>query len=201
MAPETTGTGATRRRRRHGAGSARGKRIVLDPVTRVEGHLRVEIEVENGVVKDAWVSGGLYRGMEAVLEGREPADAFYVAQRICGVCPVPHGHAATMAAESALGIKIPNNARIIRNLIEGAETLHSHILWFYTLAALDYVDVTSALTADVAQDVRGRARPPARASRTSARPGAAEGVRRRRAAVDLHGRLVGTSRRTSCRPS
>lgn len=124
-------------------------RIVIDPVTRIEGHLRVEVEVDGGIVKSAWVSGGLYRGMEAVLVGREPADAYYVAQRICGVCPVPHGHAATMAAESALKITIPNNARIIRNLIEGAETLHSHILWFYTLAAMDYVDVAAALKADV----------------------------------------------------
>ncbi len=124
------------------------RRVVIDPVTRIEGHLRVEVDVEAGAVKDAWVSGGLFRGMEAALVGREPADAYYIAQRICGVCPVPHGHAATMAAESALGIEIPNNARIIRNLIEGAESLHSHILWFYTLAALDYVDVVAALKAD-----------------------------------------------------
>lgn len=125
------------------------KRVVIDPVTRVEGHLRVEVEVDAGVVKDAWVSGGVYRGMEAVLRGRQPSDAYYIAQRICGVCPVPHGHTATMAAESALKIDVPNNARIIRNLIEGAETLHSHILWFYTLAALDFVDIMAALNADV----------------------------------------------------
>ena len=125
-------------------------RAIIDPVTRIEGHLRVECEVDGGVVKDAWVSGTLYRGMETVLQGREPADAYYVAQRICGVCPIPHGHASTMATESALGIKIPNNARIIRNIIEGAETLHSHILWFYTLTALDYVDVVSALSANIA---------------------------------------------------
>ncbi len=126
-------------------------RVVIDPVTRIEGHLRIEVAVDGGVVQDAWVSGGLYRGMEAVLVGREPTDAFYVAQRICGVCPVSHGHAATMAAESALKIAIPNNARIIRNIIEGAETLHSHVLWFYTLAALDYVDVVAALSADVSK--------------------------------------------------
>jgi len=125
-------------------------RAVIDPVTRIEGHLRVEIEVEGGKVKDAWASGGLYRGMETVLQGREPADAFYVAQRICGVCPISHGHASTMGSEAALNIKIPNNARIIRNLIEAAESLHSHVLWFYTLTALDYVDVVSALSADIA---------------------------------------------------
>ena len=124
--------------------------VVIDPVTRIEGHLRVEVKVENGKVTDAWASGGLYRGLETVLQGRAPADAFYVAQRICGVCPISHGHAATMAAEAALKIKIPNNARIIRNIIEGAEMLHSHILWFYTLTALDYVDVVSALKANIA---------------------------------------------------
>jgi hydrogenase large subunit len=123
---------------------------VIDPITRIEGHLRVEVEVDNGVIKDAWVSGGLYRGMESVLLGRAPSDAFYVAQRICGVCPISHGHASTMGSEAAMGIKIPNNARIIRNIIEGAEALHSHILWFYTLTALDYVDVVSALSANIA---------------------------------------------------
>jgi hydrogenase large subunit len=126
-------------------------RVAIDPVTRIEGHLRVEIEVENGVVKDAWASGGLYRGMETVLLDRDPSDAFYIAQRICGVCPISHGHASTMAAEDALKVTIPNNARIIRNLIEGAEALHSHVLWFYTLTALDYVDVTLALKADIAK--------------------------------------------------
>jgi [NiFe] hydrogenase large subunit len=125
-------------------------RVEIDPVTRIEGHLRVEIEVDGGVVKDAWVSGGLYRGMETVLQGRQPADAYYVAQRICGVCPISHGHASTMGSEAALKIKIPNNARIIRNIIEGAEAMHSHILWFYTLTALDYVDVVSALSANIA---------------------------------------------------
>jgi [NiFe] hydrogenase large subunit len=125
-------------------------RVVIDPITRIEGHLRVEIEVDGGVVKDAWVSGGLYRGMETVLLNRQPTDAFYIAQRICGVCPISHGHASTMGSEQALGIKIPNNARIIRNIIEGGELLHSHILWFYTLTALDYVDVVSALSANIA---------------------------------------------------
>ena len=125
-------------------------RVAIDPITRIEGHLRVEVEVVNGKVTDAWASGGLYRGMETVLVGRQPTDAYYIAQRICGVCPISHGHASTMGSEAALGIKIPNNARIIRNIIEGAETLHSHILWFYTLTALDYVDVVSALSANIA---------------------------------------------------
>lgn len=125
-------------------------RAVIDPVTRIEGHLRVECEVEGGVVTDAWVSGTLYRGMETVLKGRQPSDAFYVAQRICGVCPISHGHAATMSAESALDVTIPEGARLVRNLIEAAEFLHSHVLWFYTLAALDYVDPSAALKANIA---------------------------------------------------
>ena len=124
-------------------------RSVIDPVTRIEGHLRVEMEVENGVVSDAWVSGGCFRGMELVVKDRTPEDAAHIVQRICGVCPVSHSHAATIAAEKAYGITISNNARIIRNLIEGAQFLHSHILWFYTLAALDYVNPLNALKANV----------------------------------------------------
>jgi len=126
-------------------------RTVIDPVTRIEGHLRVELEVENNLVTDAWVSGTLFRGMELVMKDRAPADAFFVTQRICGVCPVSHGHTSSMATEAAFNVTIPNNARIIRNLVEGAQFLHSHILWFYNLAALDWVDVSQALKADIAQ--------------------------------------------------
>jgi len=126
-------------------------RAVVDPLTRIEGHLRVEVEVDGGEVKDAWVSGALYRGMETVLQGRRPQDAFYVAQRICGVCPISHGHASTMSAESAYGLTIPEGARLVRNIIEAAQYLHSHVLWFYTLAALDYVDPVKALSADIAE--------------------------------------------------
>ena len=121
---------------------------IIDPVNRIEGHLRIDMEVENGVVKDAWVTGGLFRGMELVLQGREPADAAYISQRICGVCPVSHAHAACFAGEAAYGIEIPNAARIIRNILEGSQFLHSHILWFYNLAALDYVNPLNALEAD-----------------------------------------------------
>jgi hydrogenase large subunit len=98
------------------------------------------MEVENGFVSDVWVSGGLFRGMELVLEGRQPTDAAYISQRICGVCPISHAHASSIAAEKSYGIEIPNSARIIRNIVEGAQFLHSHILWFYNLAALDYVN-------------------------------------------------------------
>ena len=122
-------------------------RSVIDPITRIEGHLRVEMEVTDGVVSDAWVSGGCFRGMELVVENRTPEDAAHIVQRICGVCPVSHGHAAAIAGDKAYGITIPNGARIIRNLIEGAQFLHSHILWMYNLAALDYVNPLNALTA------------------------------------------------------
>ena len=125
-------------------------RSVIDPITRIEGHMRVEMEVEGGKVKDAWVSGGSFRGMEKVVENRTPEDAAQIVQRICGVCPVSHSHSSTIAAEKAYGITIPNSARIIRNLIEGAQFLHSHILWFYNLAALDYVNPINALKADIA---------------------------------------------------
>lgn len=125
-------------------------RSVIDPITRIEGHLRAEMEVTDGVVTDAWVSGGCFRGMELVVRDRTPEDAAYIVQRICGVCPVSHAHASSIAAEKAYGISIPNNARIIRNLIEGSQFLHSHILWFYNLAGLDYVNPLNALSADAA---------------------------------------------------
>ncbi len=125
-------------------------RSVIDPITRIEGHLRVEMEVTNGKVSDAWVSGGCFRGMELVVQDRTPEDAAQIVQRICGVCPISHAHASSIATERAYGITISNNARIIRNLLEGAQFLHSHILWLYNLAALDYVNPLNALTADVA---------------------------------------------------
>ncbi len=124
-------------------------RSIIDPITRIEGHLRVEMEVENGKVSDAWVSGGCFRGMELVVKDRTPEDAAQIVERICGVCPVSHAHASSIAAEKAYGIEISNNARIIRNLIEGAQFLHSHILWFYNLAGLDYVNPLNALKANV----------------------------------------------------
>ena len=123
-------------------------RSVIDPITRIEGHLRAEMEVEDGVVTNAWVSGGAFRGMELVVENRTPEDAAMIVQRICGVCPVSHCHTACLAGEKAYGITIPNNARIIRNIVEAGQFLHSHILWFYNLCALDYVDPLNALKAD-----------------------------------------------------
>lgn len=125
-------------------------RAVIDPLTRIEGHMRVEVEVDGGVVKDAWISGSLFRGLEAIIKNRAPQDAFFISQRICGVCPVSHGHASSMSAEAAMGVQIPEGARLVRNILEGAQYLHSHILWFYTLAALDYVDPVKALQANIA---------------------------------------------------
>lgn len=124
-------------------------RSIIDPITRIEGHLRVEMEVENGVVADAWVSGGCFRGMELVVQNRTPEDAAQIVERICGVCPVSHAHASSIAGDKAYGITISNNARIVRNLLEGAQFLHSHILWLYNLAALDYVNPLNALQANV----------------------------------------------------
>ena len=129
-------------------------RSVIDPITRIEGHLRVEMEVENGVVADAWVSGGCFRGMELVVQNRTPEDAAQIVERICGVCPVSHAHASSIAGDKAYGITISNNARIIRNLLEGAQFLHSHILWLYNLAALDYVNPLNALQANVDEAYR-----------------------------------------------
>jgi hydrogenase large subunit len=117
--------------------------IVIDPITRIEGHLKIEAVVENGKVKDARSSGMMARGLELILRGRDPRDAQRITQRICGVCPTSHSTAATLNLDSAFGVadKIPDNGRIIRNLILGAAHLADHILHFYHLAALDYVDV------------------------------------------------------------
>jgi [NiFe] hydrogenase large subunit len=122
-------------------------RITIDPMTRIEGHLKLDVEIEGGKVKDAWTSGTLFRGFEIILQGRDPRDAWHITQRICGVCPTSHGHASSMSMDDAFKLKLPPNGRLLRNIIEGAQFVHSHILWFYHLAALDYVDVVSALKA------------------------------------------------------
>ena len=125
-------------------------RILLDPVTRIEGHLKVEVYLENGTVKEAKSTGTLFRGIELILQGRDPRDAQHITQRICGVCPTSHSIAATFNLDSAFGIadRIPDNGRILRNLILGAAHLSDHILHFYHLAALDYVDVTKVAAYD-----------------------------------------------------
>jgi [NiFe] hydrogenase large subunit/hydrogenase large subunit len=123
-------------------------RIVVDPVTRIEGHLRIEVEVESGVVRDAWSSGTMFRGLELILKGRDPRDAWVFAQRACGVCTTVHALASVRSVENALGLKIPKNARLVRNLIAGSQYVQDHVIHFYHLHALDWVDVVSALSAD-----------------------------------------------------
>lgn len=124
-------------------------KIAIDPITRIEGHLRVEVQVENGQV-DAWSSTPMFRGIELILKDRDPRDAWIFAQRICGVCTTVNALASVRAIEHALGVTIPDNARILRNLIEGAQYLHDHCMHFYHLHGPDWVDIVSALAADPA---------------------------------------------------
>ena len=124
------------------------KRVTIDPVTRIEGHLRIDVEVDGGKVKKAWSSGQMWRGVETILIGRDPRDAWAITQRICGVCTTVHAVASVRAVENALQLEIPVNAQYIRNLIILAHAIHDHIVHFYHLSALDWVDVTSALKAD-----------------------------------------------------
>ncbi len=126
-------------------------RIAIDPVTRIEGHLRIEVEVQDGVVTDAWSSGTMFRGIELILRERDPRDAWVFAQRICGVCTTVHALSSVRAVEDALKITIPDNARLLRHLIAGAQLVQDHVVHFYHLHALDWVDVTLALKADPAK--------------------------------------------------
>ena len=126
-------------------------RVVIDPVTRIEGHLRIETEVNGGRVTDAWSSGTMFRGIELILRGRDPREAWIWAQRICGVCTTVHALASVRAVENALGIEIPDNARLVRNIIAGSQNVQDHVIHFYHLHALDWVDVTLALKADPAK--------------------------------------------------
>ncbi|MBQ4567814.1 MAG: nickel-dependent hydrogenase large subunit [Desulfovibrio sp.] len=122
--------------------------VVVDPLTRIEGHLRVEVEVEKGKIKEARSCGTLFRGLENILKGRDPRDAQHFTQRTCGVCTYTHALASTRALEDAINKPIPANATYIRNLVLAMQYLHDHIVHFYALHALDFVDVTSALQAD-----------------------------------------------------
>ena len=130
------------------------QRIVVDPVTRIEGHLRIDTEVDNGFVTKAWSSGQMWRGIEVILQGRDPRDAWLFTQRICGVCTTVHALASVRCVENALGLEIPMNAQYIRNLIQSIHALHDHIVHFYALSALDWVDVVSALSADIGKTVQ-----------------------------------------------
>ncbi len=125
------------------------QRVVVDPITRIEGHLRIEAETDaNGVISRASSAGTMVRGIEIILRGRDPRDAWAFAQRICGVCTLVHAIASVRAVENALNYSIPPNAQLIRNLMIAAQYVHDHVMHFYHLHALDWVDVVSALKAD-----------------------------------------------------
>ncbi|MDH5513966.1 MAG: nickel-dependent hydrogenase large subunit [Gammaproteobacteria bacterium] len=124
------------------------ERVVVDPITRIEGHLRIEAQMDGDRIAKAWSAGTMVRGIEIILRGRDPRDAWAFAQRICGVCTLVHGLASIRAVENALDYTIPPNAQLIRNLMNGAQYIHDHVMHFYHLHALDWVDVVSALNAD-----------------------------------------------------
>jgi len=125
-------------------------RISIDPITRIEGHLRIDCEIDRGKVTNAWSSGQMWRGIETILQGRDARDAWIYTQRICGVCTTVHAIVSVRAVENALDLEVPLNAQYIRNMIMAAHGIHDHIVHFYQLAALDWVDIVSALDADVA---------------------------------------------------
>ncbi|HUI52244.1 MAG TPA: nickel-dependent hydrogenase large subunit [Terriglobales bacterium] len=126
-------------------------RITIDPITRIEGHLRIDVNVDGGKVADSWASGTMFRGIETILQGRDPKEAWLFAQRFCGVCTTVHAIASVRAVENAAGIQVPPNAQYIRNLILIAHALQDHVVHFYHLCGLDWVDVVSALKADPAK--------------------------------------------------
>lgn len=125
--------------------------VVVDPVTRIEGHLRIEAEVDGGKVSEAWSSSTMFRGVEIILKGRDPRDAWAFTQRLCGVCTTVHAIASIRAVENAIGAVPPPNARLLRNLIIAAQCVQDHVIHFYHLHALDWVDIVSALSADPAK--------------------------------------------------
>src|SRR3954454_1973296 len=126
-----------------------GRRVVVDPVTRIEGHMRVEVNVdENNVIRNAVSTGTMWRGLEVILKGRDPRDAWAFCERICGVCTTVHALASVRSVENALGITVPKNADIIRNIMFLTQMVQDHVVHFYHLHALDWVDIVSALSAD-----------------------------------------------------
>ncbi|MDT8415742.1 MAG: nickel-dependent hydrogenase large subunit [Flavobacteriaceae bacterium] len=126
-------------------------RIVVDPITRIEGHLRIEAEIKDGVIVDAFSSSTMVRGIETIVKGRDPRDVWAFVQRTCGVCTTVHALASVRAVEDAIGISVPPNAELVRNIMEGALYMHDHAVHFYHLHALDWVDVVNALQADPAK--------------------------------------------------
>src|SRR5512137_1259714 len=126
-----------------------GRRVVVDPVSRIEGHLRVEVNLDsNNVIRNAVSTGTMWRGLEVILKGRDPRDAWAFTERICGVCTGTHALTSVRAVEDALAIQIPENANSIRNMMQLCLQVQDHLVHFYHLHALDWVDVVSALKAD-----------------------------------------------------
>ena len=126
------------------------QRIIVDPITRIEGHLRIEVEVdENNVIQKAYSSSTLWRGLETIVKNRDPRDVGFLIQRICGVCTFSHYRAGIEAVEDALGIVPPLNAKLTRSLMNQSLFMHDHVVHFYHLHGLDWVDVVSALGADI----------------------------------------------------
>ena len=123
-------------------------RVVVDPITRIEGHLRIEAVIENGVITDAYSAGTMVRGLEKILVGRDPRDAWAITERVCGVCTTVHALTSVRAVESALGIAVPPTAEIIRNIMMTTQYVQDHVIHFYHLHALDWVDIVNALKAD-----------------------------------------------------
>jgi hydrogenase large subunit len=123
-------------------------RVVVDPVTRIEGHLRIEAVVENGVITDAFSSGTMVRGLEKILQGRDPRDAWAITERVCGVCTTVHALTSVRAVENAIGIAVPPTAELIRNIMMATQYVQDHVVHFYHLHALDWVDIVNALKAD-----------------------------------------------------
>ncbi|MBF0102279.1 MAG: nickel-dependent hydrogenase large subunit [Desulfobacterales bacterium] len=128
-----------------------GKSVVIDPITRIEGHLAIKVEVEQDRIVNAECRGEMFRGFEVFLRGRDPMDAQQITQRICGVCPISHGIASILAQDMAYQIRLPSNGRLVRNLIQGANFIQSHIIHFYHLSALDFIDI-AAITKYTGQD-------------------------------------------------
>lgn len=131
-----------------------GKRVAIDPITRIEGHLRIEVQIKDGRVVDAWSVGTMFRGLETIMRNRDPRDAWVFAQRVCGVCTTVHAIASVRAVENGLGITVPDNARLMRNILEAIQYIQDHTIHFYHLHALDWVDLIGALDADPAATSR-----------------------------------------------
>ena len=174
------------------------KRITIDPITRIEGHLRIDVEVDNNAVSNAWASCTMWRGIEKILRGRDPRDAWLFTQRFCGVCTTVHAMASVRAVEDALKLEVPLNAQYIRNLILIAHALHDHIVHFYQLSALDWVDILQIPKADPVSDGKTGGESFALDAqfpqRVQGRTGPGERSRQQRPTGNFHERLLGPSR-------